>query len=206
MPHSRCRLLGKTPLRVCGLGSGNSSITWNTRPPTFLVTAGAAHEELGYQRCARQGQAGRDKDALGGSDLQKVAPDQAEGHHEQSHVAGPLQGDLPHLGEHRGVHTPQRPRPRGACAYMPQSLWPQETRAHMPQSTCTHTSEPTAPRSTCTHASGPMAPRTTCTCLSAHGPKQQKRPCSGTRWPCRKRFCSKRRAQHQETEVLTRDP
>ena len=149
------------------------------RPPTFLVTAGAAHEELGHQRCARQGQAGRDKDTLGGSDLQKVAPDQAKGHHEQSHVAGPLQGDLPHLGEHRGVHT--------------------HLSTHGPaEHVCTHASAPTAPRSTCahvrahgpeehvcTHASAPTAPRSTCTC-------------SGASRPCRKQFRSKHRAHHQE--------
>lgn len=77
----------------------------NARPPTFLVAASAAHKELGHQGCARQGEAGGDKDALGGSDLQKVAPEQAKGHHEHSHVAGPLQGDLPHLEESTGVST-----------------------------------------------------------------------------------------------------
>ena len=133
----------------------NSSITQNMRPPTFLVTAGAAHEELGHQRCARQGQAGRDKDTLGGSDLQKVAPDQAKGHHEQSHVAGPLQGDLPHLGEHRGVHT--------------------HLSTHGPaEHVCTHASAPTAPRSTCAHTPQRPRPRGARVHirLSAHGPAE----------------------------------
>ena len=164
------------------------------RPPTFLVTAGAAHEELGHQRCARQGQAGRDKDTLGGSDLQKVAPDQAKGHHEQSHVAGPLQGDLPHLGEHRGVHTHlsthgpaehvctrQSPRPRGARVHTPLSPRPRGARVHTCLSThgpeehmYTHASAPTAPRSKCARTPQRPQPRRACvhTRLSVHSSEE----------------------------------